>query len=358
MENRNMSAARPSPIIKWAGGKGQLLNQYEPLFPSNFQNYHEPFVGGAAVFFHLSPRLNEKQVWLTDGNEEIINLYQVVRDAVEEVIAHLERHQRQHCVQHYYIVRAQNPADLPPAERAARTIYLNKTCYNGLYRVNSRGQFNVPMGRYKNPAILNAEALRLASRALQGVRLLACDFAKVVERAEPGDFVYFDPPYHPLSSTANFTAYTAASFDEREQERLAEVYRALDKKGCLLMLSNSDTPLVRRLYASYDIRVIRARRAVNSRGDRRGPIDEVVVRNYGDDIQRRAQSSMGRSDSNRERPLSLSEYSTRGGVSQTTLRLIKPSFSSSFRRVERMLLLTPSNAASNSLNRFVPAPSS
>ena len=274
---------QPAPIIKWAGGKGRLLEQYEPLFPREFGNYREPFVGGAAVFFHLSRHLREQRagVWLTDGNAEIVNLYEAVRDAVEEVIGFLQVHREQHGKQHYYAVRAQDPRALPLAERAARTIYLNKTCYNGLYRVNSRGEFNVPMGRYKNPGILNEAALLQASAALQGVNLDACDFAAVIGRAAPGDFIYFDPPYQPLTRTANFTSYTAGAFDEREQARLAEVFRVLDAKGCLVMLSNSDTPLVRRLYEGFDIRVVKARRAVNSRADRRGPVDEVVVRNYG-----------------------------------------------------------------------------
>ncbi len=275
-------AARP--FLKWAGGKGRLLAQLEPFFPRRFRRYVEPFVGGGAVFFHLwnAGRL-PAAVILSDHNEELINAYRVVRDQVEALVDRLAEHRRRHSRAHYYAIRALDRRPDPGLDavaRAARTIYLNRTCYNGLYRVNRRGQFNVPMGRYANPAILNAPVLRAASRALQAVSLDTLTLEDLVAPARPGDFYYFDPPYDPVSPTANFTSYTAGDFGEADQRRLAAVYRALTGRGCLCMLSNSHTPLIRELYAGFRLEVVRATRAINSNAARRGAIDELVVLNY------------------------------------------------------------------------------
>jgi DNA adenine methylase len=283
----------PKPFLKWAGGKSQLLNQFTALYPKTFNGYHEPFVGSAAVYFHLyglkaSGRLEGAlhPVRLTDSNDELINCYQVVRDPtgtfsqLDALVAILGEHRRNHSSEHYYSVRALPPGELTKVARAARLIYLNKTCYNGLYRVNHRGQFNVPMGSYKNPRIFDADELACASQALQQVEIAVADFHEVVEQSRPGDLVYLDPPYFPLTPTASFTSYTENAFGESEQRELAQVFRDLDRKGCLVMLSNSWTPFILNLYQDYRCVEVQATRAINSKAERRGVISELVVLNY------------------------------------------------------------------------------
>ncbi len=277
--------ARPAPFLKWAGGKTQLLKQYEPFFPTEpLRGYYEPFAGSGAVFFHLRGRDLFQRYELAESNAELINCYRVVRDDLDGLIDLLARHQAAHGADYYYTLRAcdRDPAwpDAPPTERAARLIYLNKTCYNGLWRVNSRGEYNVPMGSYRRPAILDESRLRAASEALQGVTLAVRDFQQVVDFAGPGDFVYFDPPYVPLSHTSNFTSYSRESFGEAEHRALADTFAALDRQGCRVMLSNSDTPLVRELYRNFRVEGIAARRAINSAPTKRGPVGEVLVLNY------------------------------------------------------------------------------
>lgn len=271
------------PFLKWAGGKSQLLGQFARLYPSKVDRYFEPFVGSGAVFFDVQTRFAPRYVMLSDTNSELINCYEVVRDNVEELIQLLIRHKECHHAQHpayYYRVRDLSTASLSPVERAARLIYLNKTCYNGLYRVNAQGQFNVPIGRYRNPAIVDEGGLRAASRALRGVRLAVQDFARCLPRLRAGDFAYIDPPYFPLSRTSNFTGYTERGFGLAEQERLACFARDLDAKGCLVMLSNSDTAPVRKLYRGLRMHRVTARRAINSSGTGRGAITELVVTNF------------------------------------------------------------------------------
>ena len=279
---------RAAPFLKWAGGKGQLLAQYEPFFPQEpVRRYFEPFAGSGAVYFHLQARGIFERAHLTEVNAELITCYLAVRDAVDDLIAALRDHARAHAeggAAHYYAVRAWDRApdwaSAPLVQRAARMIYLNKTCYNGLWRVNSQGHFNVPMGRYRRPDILNEERLRAASRALQGAKIRVAGFEGVLGQVGAGDFVYCDPPYVPLSATANFTSYSAASFGEDEQRRLAEVFAALDGQGCRVMLSNSDTPLVRALYGAFRIETVSARRNINSARHKRGAVSEIVVVNY------------------------------------------------------------------------------
>ncbi len=271
------------PVIKWAGGKQRLLNQFEPLFPAAFDRYFEPFLGSGAVFYHLWTRSRLcGQAHLWDNNEEIINLYLVIRDRPDALIQLLRRHKQRHDKAYYYAIRGldRQSVSLEPVARAARTLYLNRTCYNGLYRVNSKGQFNTPIGRYVDPAILHEEVLRAAHQALQGTSLRTRDFRAVYDDARPGDFIYFDPPYHPLSATANFRGYTADSFYEQDQRDLAHLFTRLSDKGCLCMLSNSHTLLVRELYAAFRVEIVHANRAVNSVGNRRGTVEEVVVLNY------------------------------------------------------------------------------
>ncbi len=271
------------PFIKWAGGKHRLLSQFEACFPKEFQRYYEPFVGSGAVFFHFwnQKRLPE-QVFLFDNNEELINVYRTIRDRLEELLGLLAGYQTNHNAEFYTQIRNldRQPVSLGEVERAARAIYLNRTCYNGLYRVNQRGQFNVPMGRYTNPQILNKEVLQTAHIALQNVCLEVKDFRQIVGLAQPGDFFYFDPPYHPVSPTANFTSYTAGSFRDQDQKDLADVFTRLTDKGCLCMLSNSYTSFILDLYRNYRIEIAYAKRAINSDANKRGTIKEVVVLNY------------------------------------------------------------------------------
>lgn len=274
LDARLTQVRKARPFLKWAGGKGQLLDSFSPYFPADFGTYFEPFLGSGAVFFHLRP----PRAVLSDAVEGLIETYAVVRDNPDELIASLKSHRNEKT--YYYQVRALDPEKLAPIERASRFIYLNRTCYNGLYRVNREGKFNVPFGKYKNPRICDEEGLRAVSEALRGAELKVGDFEEVLEQARSGDFIYLDPPYHPVSRTASFTSYFKDGFGLEEQKRLASVFRRLDKRGCLLMLSNSHTDMVQGLYAEFRLVVVEARRAINSKGDGRGPIPEYVILNY------------------------------------------------------------------------------
>jgi len=272
----------PRPFLKWVGGKGQLLGplleQVDRAAP--FRRYHEPFVGGGALFFELfrTGRLPRTQAYLSDNNENLICTYRAVRDDVDRVIRMLKRHKAKHNEDYYYEIRSLCPTDL--CERAARIIYLNKTGFNGLYRENSKGEFNVPFGRYVNPGICDEENLRAASAALQRARIEARPFETVLDRVKPGDLVYFDPPYDPISRTSSFTSYDKGSFGDENQRRLARVAEDLGRRGVRVLLSNSMTPFVRQLYASFTIDEVFAYRHVNSRGDRRGKVSEALIRNF------------------------------------------------------------------------------
>lgn len=277
---------QPSPFVKWAGGKGQLLKQFEPYFPARFGGYVEPFAGGGAVFFHLhnQGRLVSKPVVLIDHLAELINCYEVVQTQVETLIAELKRHEPYKAdADYFYRMRDwdRHPgyARRDDVERAARFMFLNRICYNGLYRVNRRGQFNVPFGRHRNPTICDAGNLRAVSNALQGITLLAGDFACCLEFVNQGDFVYLDPPYHPLSDTANFTSYTPDAFGIEDQRRLAALFRDLDGRGCQVMLSNSCTDPIRELYDGYEQVEVQAIRAISAKGGERGAVPELLVMN-------------------------------------------------------------------------------
>ncbi len=273
---RAQREGEPAPFIKWVGGKSRLAAELLARAPCQFKRYHEPFVGGAALFFRLRPT----SALLTDLNADLVDCYRAVKTEVDAVIAALAPHRARHDEAYFYQTRARwNAArhELPLAERAALFVYLNKTCYNGLFRVNRSGEFNVPAGRYTNPAILDEAGLRAASRALKRVTLAAAPYHAVLDRARAGDFVYFDPPYVPLTATANFTSYTAGSFGADEQARLADVFRRLVKRGCHLLLSNSDTPLVRELYAGFRIDRVLCARGVNRDPSKRGAVAEVIV---------------------------------------------------------------------------------
>ena len=267
----------PKPFLKWAGGKTNLLGQYEPLFPEWSGDYFEPFIGSGAVFFYLSARPEERNYYLSDLNREIVDAFCAVRDDVEGVIKLLAKHQQLHSKDYFYQVRGLVPQNLSALEKAARTIYLNKTCFNGLYRVNKKGEFNVPMGNYKKPSILQIETLKAASRALSSADLSTGHYSVLVDKAQAGDFIYLDPPYHPLSKTAMFTNYVAQAFGEKDQMELAEVVTALSKKGCLVMESNSNTDFIKDLYKGFKIQEVWARRSINREKSKRGAITELVV---------------------------------------------------------------------------------
>jgi DNA adenine methylase len=275
------------PFLKWAGGKGQLLPELTARLPLQFRRYHEPFVGGGAFFFHLwnLGRLPAGAV-LSDYNPELITCYRAVRNNVEELIAALQAHAPHfHDKDYFHEIRSwdRRPGfdQRSNVQKAARTIFLNRTCYNGLYRLNNKGQFNAPFGHYKNPLIVDPNNMRSVSTALQEVELCVGDFADVLDRAEPGDFVYFDPPYVPVSATASFTQYTDRGFDQVAQHRLAEVFHALAERGCSVMLSNSYTDLARELYADTPTcDKVFASRKINCDGKKRGVVEELIACSY------------------------------------------------------------------------------
>ncbi|MEA5552210.1 DNA adenine methylase [Anabaena cylindrica UHCC 0172] len=265
----------PRPFLKWAGGKNRLIPQYKDYFPQHYQTYYEPFLGGGAVFFYLQP----PQAVLTDINAELIITYRCVRDHVEELIELLQKHKERHDGDYYYDVRAYpEGTDL---EKAARFIYLNKTCFNGLYRVNSQNKFNVPLGKYKNPGICQEDLLRVASKALSRTDIQQADFTKVLKFAlNSDDFVFFDPPYYPVSETSYFTAYSRYSFAESQQIELRDIFVKLSKSGVRVMLSNSDCKFIRDLYKNFNIRTISAARSINSNAQKRGLINELLITSY------------------------------------------------------------------------------
>ena len=226
------------------------------------------------MFFRLLPT----KAILSDANRELVETYQVVKRHVSRLVASLTQHRNER--RYYYSIRANDLASLTSVERASRFIFLNRTCYNGLYRVNRQGQFNVPFGSYVRPKICDEETLRNASRLLRQATLMSGDFESIMGMASRGDFLYLDPPYNPVSATASFTSYFKLPFGEDEQMRLAAAYRRLDRRGCLLMLSNSDTPLVRKLYAGYSLIPFQARRAINCKANGRGTVGELLVLNY------------------------------------------------------------------------------
>lgn len=262
---------RPRPFLKWVGGKTQLLPEILARFPSRFGRYFEPFIGGGAVFFALAP---ERAV-LADINARLIATYRAIRDELPAVIAALHRHRAER--EHFYRVRAMDPDTLSPAEAAARMLFLNRTCFNGLYRVNKRGEFNVPFGDYRNPTLCDEVNLTRVAAQLRDVDLRVGPVFRVAAEARRGDLVYFDPPYDPVSSTASFTSYTAEGFGRHEQERLAELFGELAARGVHVVLSNSDTPFIRELYSKFIVEQVFARRAVNRRADRRGPVPELLI---------------------------------------------------------------------------------
>ena len=266
------------PIVKWVGGKRQLMFELLKNMPTKYNRYFEPFIGGGALFFELQP----ENAYISDMNEELINLYSVVRDDVDGLIEDLEKHEvsKEYFLNIRNIDRTKMFSKLSNIKRASRFIYLNRTCFNGLYRVNSQGQFNVPFGNYSNPRIIDENNLKNCSELLKNTEIKVADFSEILTKVQKGDFVYFDPPYVPLNDTSSFTSYTKAGFDIDMQFKLRDVCDELDSMGVKFMLSNSDTKLVNELYSNYEIKKVFATRAVNANADGRGKITEVLVRNY------------------------------------------------------------------------------
>ena len=266
------------PIVKWVGGKRQLMFELLKIMPKSYNRYFEPFVGGGALFFELQP----ENAYISDMNEELINLYSVVRDNVYELIEDLGKHEvsKEYFLESRNIDRTEQYAKLSNIERASRFIYLNRTCFNGMYRVNSKGKFNVPFGHYKNPRIIDENNLLNCSKLLNKTEIKCADFSEILTKVQKDDFVYFDPPYVPLNETSSFTSYTKDGFDIDMQFKLRDICDELDSMGVKFMLSNSDTKLVNELYANYEIKKVFASRQINANADGRGKITEALVRNY------------------------------------------------------------------------------
>lgn len=272
------------PFLKWAGGKRQLQTTLRTHLPSqwdrNLKSYFEPFIGGGALFFDLQPA----HATINDSNPQLINCYTVIRDAVDELITELRKHINEEA--YYYNLRDWDRQDIFPTkskvELAARIIFLNKTCYNGLFRVNAAGQFNVPFGRYNNPNILDMAVLKAVSEYLQTskINMLNQDFQSAVTDAQQGDFIYFDPPYDPVSSTASFTSYYTNKFNKDEQIRLKETVDELNHRGCYVLLSNAYTDFIKDLYGDYHQVKVLATRSINSVGTKRGKVPEILIKNY------------------------------------------------------------------------------
>lgn len=277
------------PFVKWVGGKRGLLSQIIPLLPESFNNYFEPFVGGGALFFELYSRglLKDKEVFLFDINAELINAYSVVKRNPTQLINELEIFKQKHSKEFYYEVRSwdrQNDfLQRSDIQRASRFIYLNKTCFNGLYRVNKNNQNNVPIGSYKNPNICDYEVILNSSRALQNANILNVSYKEVLKYASKTDLIYFDPPYYPLTQTASFTSYSEVEFLDKQQNELYDIFKSLSEKGCKVVQSNSDTEFINDLYHEYKIyEIILANRNINSKISQRGKIQELLIRSYKD----------------------------------------------------------------------------
>jgi len=276
------SEQRVAPFVKWAGGKTSLLHHLFPHVPLRLSNYVEPFLGGGALFFGICSRTTSFNAHLSDANSELVNAYSVIKEFPEELIRLLSSFQREYDSDvdksaYFYRRREWRPAN--PIESAARLIFLNKTCYNGLYRVNSKGEFNVPFGRYKRPRIVNSESILSVSHALAVTKaeLRTTDYKDALASCRAGDFVYLDPPYQASSRTSSFTDYTPDGFSEKDQEELAEEFRKLIDRGCTGLLSNSDTELTRRLYRDFETKEVTANRPINSVGTGRKGYKELIV---------------------------------------------------------------------------------
>ena len=277
------SMIKGKPFVKWAGGKRQIIDKLKKCLPEDFNTYYEPFIGGGALLFELSP----KKAVINDSNEELMNVYRVLcnEEKFKKMCHTLNHYETSHSEEFYYEIRNKDRNKksfnrLADYTRAARTIYLNKACFNGLYRVNSKNEFNVPFGKKKKVNTYEGSNLITVSNYLtmNDIKILCCDFEEAVKDAKKGDFIYFDPPYD--SDTSTFNSYTETGFDKDEQRRLAKVFKELDKRGCYVMLSNHNTRLINELYKDYNIHHIEAKRNINSNGKKRGKVEEVIITNY------------------------------------------------------------------------------
>lgn len=273
------------PFVKWAGGKAQILDEIKSRLPQNFKTYFEPFIGGGALFFNLVPT----SAVISDYNEELMSAYRSFQDTnlytlmIEKIVKHEENHNEDYYYEVRGLDRSEDYNDFPLHEKAARLIYLNKACFNGLYRVNSKGYFNVPSGKKKAVNAYNQLLFDDIHEYLSNpqIKVSSGDFADAVKEAKAGDFVYFDPPYDTFEDQSNFTTYTKDRFGKDEQKRLADVFKELSDRGVYVMLSNHNTAFIRELYDDFNIEVIKARRAINAKGDGRGEVEEVIITNYG-----------------------------------------------------------------------------
>ena len=279
---------KAKPLVKWAGGKRQIIDKLLKHVPIEYNTYYEPFVGGGALLFELSP----KNAVINDSNKELINVYKMIStdNGYEEVVKLLNNYEKKHSEKFFYQIRnidkdKKKFEKLTDAERAARTIYLNKACFNGLYRVNSKGEFNVPFNKKTKINTYDSQNMILAYVYFQAnnIKMLSVDFEEAVKDAKKGDFIYFDPPYD-SENKDTFNSYTEDGFGKDEQIRLAKVYKELDDRGCYVMLSNHNTTLINELYKDYNINVITAKRNINSKGEKRGAVEEVIITNYTIDL--------------------------------------------------------------------------
>lgn len=271
---RQKLGIKSQPFLKWAGGKTQLLEELLKRVPKQFNTYYEPFIGGGALYFAIDP----KTAVIADINEDLVNVYNVVRDNPEELLEALSSYANDK--DFYYEVRSQDADSLSPINRAARLIYLNRTCFNGLYRVNKSGQFNVPFANYKNPNIIQTERIMAASNTLNDTKVFLDSFEAVLVDAKKGDFIYLDPPYYPKDVYSDFKRYNKEQFHEDDHKKLAGLYNELSDKGCYVMLSNSDTPFTRELYKKWRVDTVYAKRMINSDSSKRGEVTEIIVTNY------------------------------------------------------------------------------
>lgn len=284
LSQHQILSSEPKPFVKWAGGKRQLMPIIERYIPSDFGTYFEPFLGGGALLFHMIHKNPEVRCKASDLNSDLVLAYVTIRDRVDELVSSLQNHAKNYKKNpdsYYYATRESEPTG--QIEKVSRLLFLNRTCFNGLYRVNSKGKFNVPLGRYANPNIVNEENLVSASHALRSKKIqFSCrDFASVLSDAKKGDFVYFDPPYQPVSKTASFTSYTNKDFTHEDLEKLVQVSEKLADRGCKVLHSNSNTRQVRDLFSSYwKVVEIRANRSINSDSAKRTGHTELLIKNY------------------------------------------------------------------------------
>jgi DNA adenine methylase len=273
-----------TPLLKWAGGKRQLRSELICRLPDRWGTYFEPFIGGGALLVELANLGRLGRAVIGDKNPELVNLYQIVKQDPETLIRALSDEKFRNDNESFRTLKAEFNALIGtrrrPVDRAALLVYLNKHSYNGLWRVNRKGHYNVPFGKYVRPSLPSPQSLMRFSRMLEGVTLMHADFEQIVRTAKRGDFVYFDPPYHPLSKTARFTDYTTGGFSFEDQKRLARVYRRLSDRGVRLMLSNSSMPEIKKLYDGLSIHIVPAKRSINCDGQKRTGVTEIIVTNY------------------------------------------------------------------------------